>query len=63
MQSKSLASSKTFWFNALTVLATVLTYAVDQSVFTPETSASIMTATGIINVILRKVTNTAATIS
>lgn len=63
MDTKPLIKSKTFWLNGLTVLAGVLTYLVDQSIFTnPDVVAAIVVAQGIANVILRTVTKSGVSI-
>ena len=57
MDPKPLFKSKTFIFNFLSVAAGVLTYLVDQSVFTnPDVVAALVVAQGIANVILRTIT-------
>ena len=61
--SKPLLTSKTFLFNFVTVAAGVLTYLVDQQLFTnPDVVAAIIVAQGIANVILRTMTSTPVSI-
>ena len=61
--SKPLLPSKTFLFNFVTVAAGVLTYLVDQQLFTnPDVVAAIIVAQGIANVILRTMTSTPVSI-
>ena len=55
---KSLFASKTFWFNALTSVVALATYAADSSLLSsyPETVALIGTGIGMVNVVLRLIT-------
>lgn len=57
-EGKSLVESKTFWFNAITVGLTVLTYLVDSPILEDNAAAVavLTTVIGIGNVILRLVT-------
>lgn len=58
MEPKPILQSKTFIFNFLTVAASVVTYLIDQDIFTnPDVTAGLVVVSGIANVILRAVTS------
>ena len=55
VQAKKWYTSKTFWFNTLTIIAQIIAY-LTGAVTNPNILAELMVGQSVINLILRKVT-------
>lgn len=56
MTDKPMSNSKTYWFNALNVLAAMYVYWQCPEAFTPEVATLWLSGKGIGNLVLRKFT-------
>lgn len=61
--SKPMAESRTYWFNSLNVMAAVIVYWQAPEALTPEVGVTWLTIKGIVNIVLRKLTTTRATVN
>lgn len=62
--NKSLFKSKTFWVNSLTFVATAVTYAVDNQLFSnPDVVAGLVSALALVNIGLRLISKDSVTVT